>query len=158
MKWTFLSLLGLILVTGCASQYGHISGNFNAPRIEGELNYLVACRPLYPTNHFYAGASTLDGANMLEGFVYWKEERILLLYDELVPDAPYDIEAWPNRHWKLGRDTVKTSEEINGSDYLITDANWHDWVNQCISKGKQYVVLRDDARRRFPGVEIWNDD
>src|SRR5580692_4062150 len=138
MKETLIWLLfsiGLIPAYAQSPPLG-INGNFCSPRIERELNYYVAANPLYSTNHFYVGAIKMDHTNMVEGLVYWKDNGILLSYNELPANASHDIFAWQGHSWRLGQDTVDTPEEINGSDYVITTHQWHDWVNQCISKGK----------------------
>lgn len=153
IKSGILLILALLFILGCADPYGDISGNFYAPRVRKELSCFVATYSVYPTNHFFVGAISLDQTNLDEALVYWQEDQIILLYDELVPSAEYGVEAWRNREWKLCRDTVKTPDEINGSDYLITDDNWHDWTNQCISCGRQYIILKDNARHEFPNEE-----
>jgi hypothetical protein len=157
MKWAILFLTGLAAVSGCVgnkpsddNEPSVFTGNFYSPRIVRELNYYVAHNSSYPTNHFCVVATELDHTNMVSGFVFWEEDQLLVDYDELVTDAIHDGWAWPDRGWKLGRDTVKTEDEINGSDYLITDSDWHHWVNQCTRKGKRYVVLKGDAMRMFP--------
>lgn len=158
MKWTIILLFGLFAVSGCAdnksatdNEPSGFTGNFYSPRVARELNYYVANYSLYPTNHFSVVAIELDHTNLASGLVFWKEDELLLRYDELVTNATHDAEAWqPDSEWKLGRDTVKTRDEIGGSDYLITDSDWHHWVNQCTHKGKRYVVLKVDAMRMFP--------
>ena len=156
---TITFLFCLVVATGCSTDIANVStdnetynftGGFYSPRIVRELNYYVANYSSYSTNHFYVVATELDRTNMLEGLVYWNEEREIELYDELYTNATVDAQAWRNRHWKLGRDTVETRDEINGSDYLITSSDWRDWTNQCLSKGQHYVVLKTNAQRMFP--------
>jgi hypothetical protein len=154
MRKTIIFLSCLVLMSAYAqSPIFSVTGSFYSLRLERELNFYAATHPLYPTNHFYVGATKLNQTNMLEGLVYWKEEGLLLSYTELNADASHDIFAWQGHEWKLGRDTVGTPDEINGSDYLITAQQWHDWVNQCVSKGKLYVVLTADAQRIFPNTK-----
>lgn len=158
MKLYLALFFCLFLFSGCADHYGNIRGDFYAPRVERELNFYVATHPFYSTNHFFVGALVLQGTNMDSGMVYWKEGNMLLPYDELRPDATEDIFAWQHRALKLGRDTVNSEADLNGSTYMITTANWHDWVNQCSSKGKRYIVLRSDAGRMFPNAVSESDE
>lgn len=158
MKSVFILALGLMLTSGCADPNGTVTGKFYDPRIERELKYYIATHPLYSTNHFYVGAMQLQGTNMVSGIAYWKEENILLPYDALNADATDDIFAWPGEALKLGRDTVKSYKDLNGSTYLITEDNWHDWVRQCMAKGKRYTVSLTDARKRFPNAQVLNDE
>ena len=153
-------LLCLAVITGCSAsatdlstnnEPSFFSGNFHSPRIIRELNYYVANYSLSPTNHFYVVATELNGTNITEGFVYWAEDQRLLSYSEFYPDSKDDCDAWrPDGDWKLGRDTVNSEDEINGSDYLITRSQWHGWVNQCLTKGKLYTISLPVAQQMFP--------
>lgn len=126
------------------------ASDFRSQRIERELNFYVAAHPLHATNHFYVGATKLDHGKLVEAIVYWKEERTLLPYSELNADATHDIFAWQGHESKLDRDTVDTPDEIGTSNYLETHKQWTIWVEQCISNGKLYCVMRTDAQRSFP--------
>jgi hypothetical protein len=139
-----------MLLAGCAHQRAAITSNFRSPRIERELNYYVANFSSHETNHFYVCATKLERGQLLKAIVYWKEERTLLDYGELEPDARHDIFAWGPHELKLDRDTVDTQEEVGTSDYLETHRTWVEWMEQCIRKGKPYCVLATDARRVFP--------
>lgn len=151
MKKAIVVIFALLLL-GCAHEQilTVIGPNFRSPRIERELNYYVANFSSHETNHFYVGATRLDHDRLVEAMVYWKEERTLLTYYELVPDAKHDIFAWGPHEVKLDRDTVDTPEEIGGSTYLETHRYWVDWMEDCIRKGKSYCVLKTDALRVFP--------
>lgn len=134
----------------------HVTGSdFRSQRIERELNFYVANFSTYPTNHFYVGATEVDRGELVEALVYWKEARVLLPYGELAADAPNGTEifAWQGHHLKLGRDTVDTGEDIGGSTYLETHRQWVDWMEQCIAKGKLYVVTTNEAVKLYPEAD-----
>jgi hypothetical protein len=149
MKNVILLFLALLLA-GCAHEKYVIASNFRSPRIQRELNYYVANFSSHETNHFYVVATRLDHAELRQAMVYWKEERMLLPYFELVPDARHDIFAWGPHELKLDRDTVDTPEEVGTSNYLETHRYWLDWMEDCIKKGKPYCILKADALRVFP--------
>lgn len=146
----------VMLLAGCAQQKLVITSAFHSPRIERELNYYVANFSAHETNHFYVGATKLEHSELIQALVYWKEERILLDYRELEPDAQHDSFSWGPHELKLDRDTVDTQEEVGTSDYLETHRTWVDWMEQCIRKGKPYCVLATDARRMFPAAGTTN--
>jgi hypothetical protein len=108
-------------------------------------------------NHFYVGAvKPRRGWN--DALVYWSEERTILDYSELRADAPKgaEIEAL-NHPLRLDRDTVDTEDDIAGSNYLITHRLWVDWMEQCLSRGREYVVKLDEAKRLYPKKKIPED-
>lgn len=144
-------ILFSLLLAGCADDKLVVTSNFSSPRLGRELNYWVANFSSHETNHFYVGATKRDHGQLVEAEVYWKEERTLMAYDELEPDAWADIEAWPSmEQLKLDQDTVDTPEEIGTSSYLVTHREWVDWMEQCIKKGRGYCVLKSDALRVAP--------
>src|ERR1700677_4739286 len=121
------------LLVGCAHEnVAYVkSSKFQSPRIERELKYYVASHSTNDTNHFYVGATEMKDHELIEAFVYWKEEQTLLSYSELDKNATddHDAEAWgPPFGLKLGRDTVDTPEDIDGSNYLVTHRQWVDWM------------------------------
>ena len=148
------------LLAGCArsadSGIMHVlASDFRSPRVERELKFYVANYSTHATNHFYVGATKLDRGQLVTALVYWKEPRILMNYGELTDDAPEGSEnfAWQGHHLKLGRDTVDTPQDGYGSTYLVTHRQWVDWMEQCISKGKLYVVTLDAATNAFPNTD-----
>jgi hypothetical protein len=145
-------LLSFAMLTGCVHDEPSrvVASDFQSRRIERELNFYVATHPSHATNHFYVGATRVNHGQLIEAFIYWKEERILLPYTELEVDASHDAFAWQGHELKLGRDTVDTPEDIAGSTYLQTHRQWAEWVEQCIAKGRAYTVMVTDARRAFP--------
>ena len=151
-------IIPILLLVGCARvQLLDVKTSpYNAPRLERELNFFVANYSSHETNHFYVGATEIKHGELVSAWVYWKEERTLLPYDELVPDTPEgaDSEAWTLNKLKLDRDTVDTAEDIGGSTYLETHRQWVEWIEQCISKGKPYCVLMTNAQKEFPSKQI----
>jgi hypothetical protein len=132
-----------------------IGSDFHSQSITRCLDYYVAEYSQHATNHFYVGALKIDHGQLVRALVYWKEEQTLLDYGELAVDAPKGAEVFAWEHQlKLGRDTVDTPEDIGGSTYLVTHRDWVDWMDQCISNGRPYCVLRSDARRLFPHHRI----
>jgi hypothetical protein len=137
-----------------------ISTDFYSRKILGELEYYVAFDSTYETNHFYVGATELDGSNLVRALVYWKEPRVLMDYGELADDAPAGAEifAWQGSHLKLSQDTVDTPDDINGSTYLETHRQWVDWMEECIYEGREYVVTLNQATNAFPNIRTNPDD
>ena len=131
-----------------------IGSDFYSKRIVSELEYYAALNSTYTTNHFYVGAIKLDGTNLVTALVYWKEPRVILNYGELDNDASdgHEIEAWGWASNKLDRDTVDTTEEIDGSNYLITHRQWVDWMEQCVYEGKSYTITLNESTNAFPNV------
>ncbi len=135
-----------------------LSTDFHSKKILKELEYYVALESTYETNHFYVGATELDGSNLVTALVYWKEPRVLLNYGELAGDAPPSIEAWQGNNLKLGQDTVDTQDEIAGSNYLVTHRQWVDWMEECIYEGKMYVVTLNQSTNAFPNIRTNPDN
>jgi hypothetical protein len=131
-----------------------VASNARSQKIERALKFYVANFSTHATNHFYVGATKLDGAEPLAALVYWKEPRLLMDYGELADDASDRAQIFALKHpLKLDRDTVDTAEEIAGSTYLETHHQWIDQMEQCISKGNLYVVTLDEATNRFPNAD-----
>jgi hypothetical protein len=92
------------------------------------------------TNHFcVVGYRWPDG--YLNVWALWKEEEELLLWDgALDPDSRAESLTGVSRDLKLGRDTVKTDNDINGSTYLVTEQWWHAVADDCMKHGEKYVI------------------
>jgi hypothetical protein len=143
-------------IAGCAHEHlAHVTGpQPDSPCVRSCLRYLVSNFSTNDTNHFYVGALHRGG---FEAFVYWKEERTIWEYNELEPDAE-GKEPMAFHHWlKLDKDTVDTQEEIGGSNYLVTHRVWVDWMEQCLSRGREYVITLEEARRLSPKRKIPGD-
>lgn len=67
-----------------------------------------------------------------------------------------EIEAL-NHPLRLDRDTVDMEDDIAGSNYLVTHRLWVDWMEQCLSRGREYVIRLDEARRLYPKKKIPDD-
>jgi len=132
-----------------------VDSDFRSQKIDRELKFYVANFSTHATNHFFIGATKLDHGQLVTALVYWKEPRILMDYGELTDDTPEGAEifAWRGHHLKLGRDTVDTLKDGYGSTYLETHRQWVDWMEQCISKGKPYVITLDEATNLFPNTD-----
>jgi hypothetical protein len=159
-----LALL-VVLSGGCTQNMADgnlhvVASDFHSQKVDREVKYYVAYFSTYPTNHFYVGATKLDQKQLVEALVYWKEPQIIMRYGELVDDAPEGAEifAWQGPHLKLGRDTVAMPADIAGSTYLETHRQWLDWMDQCISKGKPFVITLNDATNLFPNTNRANAD
>jgi hypothetical protein len=142
----------LFVVTGCVQNrpVQNSNSSLKSPRIERELNFYVATHPWHTTNRFFVYPTNFQHGRPIGAMVYWKEERTILRYNELEPDAVHDVFAWRGREVKLDRDTVDTQEEIGGSDYLETHREWLEDIERCISRGKEFSILKADAQRSFP--------
>ncbi|WP_254699758.1 hypothetical protein [Trinickia violacea] len=103
-------------------------------------NGVAAYKKNYRTNHFcVVGYRWLHGN--VNVWVLWKEEEELLLWDgALDPESRADSFNGVHRALKLGRDTVKTENEINGSTYLETEQWWHAVAGDCMKHGEKYVI------------------
>ena len=144
-----LLLSALLLLTGCAhDRLARVTGAYpDTPCLRRCLAWYVSITSTNATNHFYVGA--LHG-EPYDAFVYWKEERTILDYYELPPDSEgKEALAW-HHDLKLDRDTVDTQDDIGGSTYLITHRIWVDWMEQCLSHGRQCVITLDEAQRLYP--------
>jgi hypothetical protein len=132
-----------------------IGSDYRSKRIVRELEYYVALCSTYPTNHFYVGATQLNGKNLVKALAYWKEPRVIMEYGELTDDTPEDAEifAWQGTHLKLGQETVDTPDDINGSTYLETHSQWVNWMEQCIYGGKSYIITLNEATNTFPNMD-----
>ena len=76
-------------------------------------------------------------------------------YAELEADAPPGTEIFAFHHdLKLDRDTVDTPDDIGGSTYLETHRTWVEWMEGCLSRGREYVIILEEARRLSPKVKI----
>ena len=153
-------ILSVVFLMGCARNADNgalhvVASNFRSPKIERELKFYVANFSTYSTNHFYVGPTKLDHGQLVTALVYWREPRIIMPYGELTDDTPEggEIFAWQGDHLRLGRDTVDTNEAFGGSTYLETHRQWLDWSEQCISRGKLYVITLDEATNLFPNTD-----
>ena len=126
----------------------------DTPCVKRCLEYWTSNFSTNATNHFYVGTVRPRGG-FADALVYWKEERTIISYCELDPDAPKgaEIEAF-HRDLKLDRDTVDTQDDIAGSNYLITHRLWIDWMEPLLLHGREYVITLDEARRLSPKRKI----
>ncbi len=146
-------LLMLPLLAGCAHQrVARVTAPYpDSPCVRRCLIYWVSNFSTNATNHFYVG--TLRGG-AFDAFVYWKEERTILEYNELVPEAVGgEAMAW-HHDLKLGRDTVDTWDDAFLSTFVVTHRRWVDWMEQCLSHGQEYVISLEQARRLSPRRKI----
>jgi len=92
------------------------------------------------TNHFcVVGYEWPDGN--LQVWVNWKEEKTNILWDgSEYRDMREAGLTTARRNLKLGRDTVETVDDINGSTYLVTHARWHSIADDCAAHGEKYVI------------------
>ncbi len=161
MKTTRLLLLFMpLLLAGCMHErLLHVTGPYaESPLIKRSLLWWTSISSTNDTNHFYVGA-TKPAGGFVDAFVYWKEERTIIEYRELNPDLPAGREALAFHHWlKLDVDTVDTRDEIAGSNYVETHRTWVDWMEGCLSQGREYVITLDEARRLSPRRKIPDDN
>lgn len=131
-----------------------VTSSARSQKVERALKFYVANFSTHATNHFYVGATKLDGAETLAALVYWKEPRLLMDYAELADDASDRAQIFALNHpLKLDRDTVDTPEDIAGSTYLVTHREWVNSSEQCISKGRLYAITLDEATNLFPNTD-----
>jgi hypothetical protein len=153
MKYVRCLFLMVPLLAGCAyDRPCRVTGAYpDSPCVRRCLTYWVSNFSTNATNHFYVG--TLRGG-AFDAFVYWKEERTILNYDELDPAAVGgEAMAWRG-DLKLDRDTADTWEDAHFSTFVVTHQRWVDWMEQCLSHGREYVISLDEARRLSPERKI----
>src|SRR5215469_11187896 len=74
-------------------------------------------------------------------WVLWKEEATLILWDgDRYADTRQTSLNRARRNLELGKDTVKTRNEINGSTYLETEQWWHAIADDCMAHGEKYTI------------------
>ncbi|MFP8966755.1 hypothetical protein ACKC9G_09285 [Pokkaliibacter sp. CJK22405] len=92
------------------------------------------------TNHFCIVGYQWTNGNM-QVWVHWQEQLEIILWqggdDE---ETQVDSMALARKELVLGRDTVKSEDDINGSTYLITEAAWHGIVDDCEKNGEKYTI------------------
>lgn len=82
-------------------------------------------------------------------WVHWQEEKMLKLWDGSLDPYWRAIGLTTSRRTlRLGKDTVKTEDDIGGSTYLITEQAWHDLANDCGTYGEKYIIYPFRARPR----------
>ncbi|HLX03400.1 MAG TPA: hypothetical protein VKS80_14940 [Trinickia sp.] len=103
-------------------------------------NGVAANQKNHQTNRFCVVGYQWQTGSM-NVWVLWKEEEELLLWDgALDPDSRATSLIGVRRDLKLGRDTVKTEHDINGSTYLVTEQWWHAVADDCMKHGEKYVI------------------
>jgi hypothetical protein len=138
----------ILLLAGCTHPRPKFDpANFHSPGIERCLQYWTANFSSHGINHFCVCATDLDQGNLVEALVYWREGGRLLDYAEVSKGA--EAQAWRLRP-KVDREAVLTDEKISGSNHVVPRRVWRQWVNQCITDGKEYVVTLKQAQAAFP--------
>jgi hypothetical protein len=141
-------LLLIPLLAGCAHPRPQINpADFRSPGIERCLLYWTANFSPHATNHFYTCATELDRGDLVEALVYWREAGRLLDYAEVPQGA--EAQAWRLRP-KVDREAILSDEKISGSNHVVPRSVWRQWVRQCITDGKEYVVPLKQAQAAFP--------
>jgi hypothetical protein len=81
-------------------------------------------------------------------WVHWKEAKRLILWDgSSDPERRADGLINSRRDLELGRDTVKTANEIKGSSYLVTDRWWKPVTDDCEVHGEKYTIEPGDFKQ-----------
>ncbi len=74
-------------------------------------------------------------------WVHWREEKSLLLWRSGNSEEQREKGLMmARRDLKLGKDTVATPDDINGSTYLETHAWWHAVVDDCAAHGQKFTI------------------
>ena len=154
-----LPFLLIPFVVGCAHERVlRVTGPYpDSPTIRRCLEYWTSNFSTNTVNHYYVGKVYPRGG-FADALVYWKEERTILELCELKADAPEGAEAEAWHHTlKLDRDTVDTLDEIGGSNFVETHRTWVDWMEGCLSHGREYVIPLEEAGRLCPKKKIPDD-
>ncbi|HLX02281.1 MAG TPA: hypothetical protein VKS80_09190 [Trinickia sp.] len=111
-------------------------------RPQDAIRYRVAADKKNNRVNFFcvAGYQWMDGSRRV--LVLWKEEATLMdwggsRYDDLRESS---LSRGAGHNTKLGRDTVKNPDDINGSTYLETEQWWHAVANDCMKHGEKYTI------------------
>lgn len=141
-------LLLIPILAGCAHpRFQSDPADFRSTGIERCLQYWTANFSSYAINHFYVCATELDRGELVQALVYWREGGRLLDYAEVPQGA--EAQAWRLRP-KVDREAVMTDEKISNSNHVVPHRVWQQWVTQCITDGKSYVVPLQQAQEAFP--------
>jgi hypothetical protein len=74
-------------------------------------------------------------------WVHWIEEKSLLLWRSGNSEEQREKGLiMARQNLKLGRDTVATPDDINGSTYLETHAWWHAVADDCAAHGQKFTI------------------
>lgn len=74
-------------------------------------------------------------------WVHWQEEKRLIMWDgSLYEDTRERGLLTARRDLELGKDTVETENDINGSSYLVTKRWWHAVANDCTAHGEKFTI------------------
>jgi hypothetical protein len=103
-------------------------------------NLVAAYRKNHRTNRFCVVGYQWKSGNVHVWVLWREEERQLLWGGALDPDSRAKSLIGVNRSLKLGKDTVKTDNDINGSTYLVTEQWWHAVADDCMKHGEKYVI------------------
>ncbi|MFC5473067.1 hypothetical protein [Paraherbaspirillum soli] len=103
-------------------------------------NRIVSDKKNRSTNHFcIVGYNWASGNSMV--WVHWKEERALILWGgSIYPDSRDRGLMTARRNLVLGKDTVETEDELNGSTYIETRAWWEGVAKDCDAHGEKFTV------------------
>lgn len=126
---------------------GNASGRFRVSADPGYLDpratikYLLAIeRANRERNRFCVVGYKFPSGNEL-AWVVWEEERLMMLWDpSLYADTRLKALTRARRNLKLGRDTVATENDINGSTYIVTVDWWISIADDCRKHGEQYEI------------------
>jgi hypothetical protein len=141
-------LLLIPLLAGCAHQrpVPFDPASFQSPGIERCLQYWTASYSLHATNHFYVCATEVDRGDLVRALVYWREGGRILDYLEVTQGA--EAQAWRLRP-KVDRSAVLTDERISISNDVVPHRVWVRWMQQCITRGREYVVTLQEAKASY---------
>jgi hypothetical protein len=91
-------------------------------------------------NHFFiVGYNWASGHSAV--WVHWKEEETLISWSGSTDQQRRENGLTTSRRTlKLGRDTVETDADINGSSYLETRAWWEGVAKDCDAHGEKFTI------------------
>ena len=92
------------------------------------------------TNHFCVVGYVIS-ERTTNVWVHWVEQQRLILWDPSTdPEQRERGLLISRRDLKLGKDTVETADDINGSTYLVTRGWWEAIAKDCEAHGERYTV------------------
>jgi hypothetical protein len=105
------------------------------------------------TNHFCV-IGYIFNRDVPVVWVHWREESRLILWEGGQSQSWRDDSlAMGRRDLKLGKDTVESEKDLNGSTYLTTNKWWHAVADDCAAHGEKFTVPPFKATKPYVGTE-----
>lgn len=142
----FIALLVAVTLAGCASA-DHREASSLQPYLPGIHEFLQGYVDVESTNEldffFVTPVRKVNGKPY--AYAYWMTGNSIIILD--LPISKMDDYSWYewNARIDLATDIVPTSDDINGSNYLV-DAPWvTNIIRDSLKSGANFVIQRKEA-------------